>query len=75
MAFDLNVDARDPKTGRIMSSNPYIRYSSVDGVVYLRGDTYYTESGHIAPDDLVKRVVGKEAKFFAAAESNTTFKK
>lgn len=68
MAFDLTVDKRDPKNGRIVSSSPYTRYSSVDGVVYLRDGVYYTESGHIAPDDLVKRVVGREAKIEAKAE-------
>lgn len=62
MAFDLTVDKRDPKTGRVVSSSPYTRYASADGVVYLRDGVYYTESGHIAPEDLVKRVVGREAK-------------
>lgn len=62
MAFDLTVDKRDPKSGRVTSTNPYTRYASSDGVVYLRDGVYYTESGQIASDDLVKRVVGKEAK-------------
>jgi hypothetical protein len=71
MSFDLTVDKRDPKNGRIVSSDPYIRYSSLDGVVYLRSGVYYTESGQIAPDDLVKRIVGKEAKL-AEAKAETT---
>lgn len=77
MSFDLTVDKRDPKNGRILSSSPYIRYSSPDGVVYLRDGVYYTESGVLAPDDLVKRVVGKEAKLTEAkAElTNNTLKK
>lgn len=74
MSFDLNVDKRDPKTGRIISSNPYTRYSSLDGVVYLRDGVYYTESGHVAPEDLVKRVVGRESKVEAPV-TNSTFKK
>jgi len=60
MAFDLIVDKRDPKSGRVISSSPYIRYSSSDGVIYLREGVYYTESGHIAPEDLIRRVVGRE---------------
>ena len=74
MAFDLIVDKRDPKTGRVISTTPYTRYASVDGVVYLRDGVYYTESGHVAPEDLVKRVVGRESKVEAPA-TNSTFKK
>jgi hypothetical protein len=62
MSFDLTVDKRDSKSGRVVSSNPYTRYASADGVVYLRDGVYYTESGQIASEDLIKRVVGKEAK-------------
>lgn len=69
MAFDLTVDKRDPKNGRIISSSPYIRYSSSDGVVYLRDGVYYTESGQPASEELIKRVVGREAKL--EATSNT----
>lgn len=57
MAFDLIVDKRDPKSGRIIESNPYTRHSSPDGVVYERNGEYYTESGLAAPDELVKRVL------------------
>lgn len=74
MAFDLTVDKRDPKTGRIIESSPYTRYASSDGVVYLRDGVYYTESGHIAPEDLIKRVVGREAVIQSSA-STATFKK
>jgi hypothetical protein len=74
MSFDLTVDKRDPKTGRVTTSNPYTRYSSSDGVVYLREGVYYTESGHIAPEDLVKRVVGKDA-ITAKSADNSAFKK
>lgn len=70
MAFDLTVDKRDSKNGRITSSSPYTRYASRDGVVYLRDGVYYTESGVIAPDDLVRRVVGREAKL-AEPKDNT----
>lgn len=69
MAFDLTVDKRDPKSGRIVDSNPYTRYASSDGVVYYRGGVYYTESGQPAPEELVRRVVGREAKL--EAPSNT----
>lgn len=70
MAFDLTVEKRDPKNGRIVSSSPYIRYSSRDGVIYLRDGVYYTESGVVAPEDLVKRIVGREAKI-AEPKDNT----
>lgn len=66
MAFDLIVDKRDPKSGRIVSSDPYTRYASSDGVVYYRSGVYYTESGQPAPEDLVRRVVGREAKLETA---------
>lgn len=69
MAFDLTVDKRDSKNGRVISSDPYTRYSSPDGVVYYRGGVYYTESGQPAPEDLVKRVVGREAKLDPASNS------
>jgi hypothetical protein len=72
MAFDLTVDKRDPKNGRIISSSPYIRYASSDGVVYLRDGVYYTESGQPAPEELIRRVVGREAKLETASN---TFKK
>jgi hypothetical protein len=72
MPFDLIVDKRDPKSGRVISTTPYTRYSSLDGVVYLRDGVYYTESGHVAPEDFVKRVVGKEAKLETPVN---TFKK
>lgn len=75
MAFDLTVDTRDPKTGRVISSNPYTRYASSDGVVYLREGVYYTESGQIAPEDLVKRVVGREAVKVEAPAQTSAFKK
>lgn len=74
MAFDLTVDKRDPKTGRITGSQPYTRYASSDGVVYLRDGVYYTESGHIAPDDLVKRVVGREAKIETSSSTSNSKK-
>lgn len=74
MSFDLTVDKRDPKNGRIISSDPYTRYSSADGVVYLRDGVYYTESGNIAPEDLVKRVVGQESRLTAVTPNNA-FKK
>jgi len=70
MAFDLTVEKRDPKNGRIVSSSPYIRDSSRDGVIYLRDGVYYTESGVVAPEDLVKRIVGREAKI-AEPKDNT----
>jgi hypothetical protein len=69
MAFDLTVEKRDPKNGRIISSNPYTRYASSDGVVYLRDGVYYTESGQPAPEDLVRRVVGREAKLESTANT------
>jgi hypothetical protein len=72
MAFDLTVDKRDPKNGRIISSSPYIRYASSDGVVYLRDGVYYTESGQPAPEELIRRVVGREAKL---ETTPNTFKK
>lgn len=75
MAFDLNVDKRDPKTGRVVSSNPYIRYASSDGVVYFREGVYYTESGQVAPEDLIKRVVGREAVKVEAPTQTSAFKK
>jgi hypothetical protein len=62
MPFDLVVDTRDPKNGRVLKSSHYTRYSSSDGVVYLREGVYYTESGVVASEDLVRRVVGREAK-------------
>lgn len=62
MAFDLTVHLRDSKSGRITESNPYIRHVNTDGVVYERDGLYYTESGHPASADLVRRVVGKDVK-------------
>jgi hypothetical protein len=69
MAFDLTVEKRDPKNGRIISSSPYTRYASSDGVVYFRDGAYYTESGQLASEDMIKRVVGREAKLDPASNS------
>ena len=66
MAFDLTVHHRDPKSGRITEVTPYVRHANSDGVVYEREGLYYTESGHPASADLVRRVVGKEAKVVEA---------
>jgi hypothetical protein len=60
MAFDLTVDHRNPKNGRIEKTTPYTRYSSPHGVIYARDGVFYTESGHVAPDDLVAAIVGRE---------------
>jgi hypothetical protein len=62
MAFDLTVHLRDSKSGRIIESNPYTRYSNGTTVVYERDGLYYTESGHPASTDLVRQVVGKDVK-------------
>lgn len=61
MAFDLTVDHRDPKNGRVTSHTPYTRYASASGVVYLRDGVFYTESGQVAPDTLIEAVAGRDA--------------
>lgn len=61
MAFDLIVDHRDSKNGRVVKSTPYTRYSSPHGVIYARDGVFYTESGQVAPDALVEAIVGREA--------------
>lgn len=60
MAFDLTVDHRDPKNGRVVSQTPYTRYASAQGVIYLRDGVFYTESGSVAPDHLVESICGRE---------------
>lgn len=65
MAFDLVVHHRDPKSGRITESKPYTRHANSDGVVYEREGLYYTESGHPASAELIRRVVGKDVKIEA----------
>lgn len=61
MAFDLTVDHRDPKSGRIIKHTPYTCYQKSGlGQVYLRDGVFYTESGQIAPDSLVEKIAGKE---------------
>lgn len=74
MAFDLTVHHRDPKSGRIIETTPYVRHANSDGVVYERDGLYYTESGHPAPSDLVRRVVGKDAKVDSKADWKSTSK-
>jgi hypothetical protein len=60
MAFDLIVDHRDNKNGRVTKHVPYTRYASQQGVIYLRDGVFYTESGQVAPDHFVESVVGRE---------------
>lgn len=62
MSFDLKVHHRDAKSGRITEVTAYTRHVNSDGVVYERDGLYYTESGHPASADLVRRVVGKDVK-------------
>lgn len=62
MAFDLMVHHRDSKSGRITETSTYTRHVNSDGVVYERDGLYYTESGHPASADLVRRVTGKDIK-------------
>lgn len=61
MAFDLTVDHRDPKTGRIVKHTPYTAYISDAGTVYLRDGVFYTPGGEVAQDHWVESIAGRDA--------------
>lgn len=60
MAFDMTVDHRDPKTGRIVKHTPYVAYIASEGIVYLRDGVFYTQAGDVAEDSWVEAIAGKE---------------
>lgn len=62
MAFDLKCEIRDPKSGRIVSTQHYATHLSPDGMVFERDGVYYLEDGSIAPDDVVSRIVPRRAE-------------
>lgn len=61
MAFDMTVDHRDPKTGRIVKHTPYAAHISNEGVVFERDGVYYLEDGKEAPEEVVLSIVGPNA--------------
>lgn len=62
MAFDLRSEIRDPKSGRVVSTQPYATHLSPDGMVFERDGIYYLSDGTVAPDDVVDRIVPKRAQ-------------
>jgi len=75
MSFDLTVDHRDPKNGRVVKHTPYVRFSNHVGTVYLRDGVFYTESGLVAPDSLIEGVAGLDVLLAHKKPEATTTKK
>lgn len=62
MAFDLRCEVRDPKSGRVISTQHYATHLSPDGTVFERDGIYYLSDGTVAPEEVVDRIVPKRAQ-------------
>jgi len=72
MSFDLRSEVRDPRSGRVVSLQPYTTYLSSAGVIYERDGVYYLEDGKEAPEGTVLSIVGNDAYKKAGIKKATT---